>query len=175
MITQEGASRNDDVYKISDETWAIFWKWKDMSSFVCIILFREVRKTLICMSHGCFHLWKMVKVTHLLKGVQWNEIIKIVRRNCINRGESARITKSNSPITSPSKLPFLCLLHVLKCPGLDQYIQQMWILKEDLLYPKVESTEGYVFFVLLLPFKGRCFHLTQKYSVITRTGTALSI
>lgn len=109
MITQEGASRNDDVYKISDETWAMFWKWKDMSSFVCIILFREVRKTLICMSHGCFHLWKMVKVTHLLKGVQWNEIIKIVRRNCINRGESARITKSNSPITSPSKLPFLCL------------------------------------------------------------------
>lgn len=117
-----------------------------------IILFREVRKTLICMSHGCFHLWKMVKVTHLLKGVQWNEIIKIVRRNCINRAGSARITKSNSPITSPSKLPFLCLLHVLKCPGLDQYIQQMWILKEDLLYPKVESTEGYVFFVLLLPF-----------------------
>lgn len=109
MITQEGASRNDDVYKISDETWAMFWKWKDMSSFVCIILFREVRKTLICMSHGCFHLWKMVKVTHLSKGVQWNEIIKIVRRNCINRGESARITKSNSPITSPSKLPFLCL------------------------------------------------------------------
>lgn len=29
------------------------------------------------MAYVGFHFWKMIKVIHLLKGVQWNEIIKI--------------------------------------------------------------------------------------------------
>lgn len=33
MIAQEGASRNDDVYKCSNEMQAMFWKGKDVSSF----------------------------------------------------------------------------------------------------------------------------------------------
>lgn len=153
----------------------MFWKWKDVSSFVCIILFREVRKTLICMSHGCFHLWKVVKVTHLLKGVQWDEIIKISEKKLYKPRQECQNHESKLTHHESLKTAFPLPLHVLKRPGLDSYIQHMWILKEDLLYPKVESTEGYVLFVLLLPFKGRCFHLTQKYSVITRTGNASSI
>ena len=153
----------------------MFWKWKDVSSFVCIILFREVRKTLICMSHGCFHLWKVVKVTHLLKGVQWDEIIKISEKKLYKPRQECQNHESKLTNHESLKTAFPLPLHVLKSPGLDSYIQHMWILKEDLLYPKVESTEGYVLFVLLLPFKGRCFHLTQKYSVITRTGNASSI
>lgn len=153
----------------------MFWKWKDVSSFVCIILFREVRKTLICMSHGCFHLWKVVKVTHLLKGVQWDEIIKISEKKLYKPRQECQNHESKLTHHESLKTAFPLPLHVLKRPGLDSYIQHMWILKEDLLYPKVESTEGYVLFVLLFPFKGRCFHLTQKYSVITRTGNASSI
>lgn len=44
MITQEGASRNDDVYKISIDMSYILEMERYV--FVCTTLFREVRKTL---------------------------------------------------------------------------------------------------------------------------------
>lgn len=70
------------------------------------------------MADVCFHFWKMIKVTHLLKRVQWNEIIEISEKQLYKRMEEYQTHK----IKFIRHLVFITVLylhlHGLKCRGL---------------------------------------------------------